>query len=145
MIASVNQKSVSILFCSLWDLLKVLMFLLNLNGFNSSPSPLVQGFTQRKCSSKMRKEKSSKWFYHFFSLSLLVFVFALLVCFAFKFWVSLLLCFALFNMFLYVFSFVYFVFHTIFFFFWKIRKIQKQCVCVYWYLGTMDDHWNKVF
>ena len=42
------------------DLLKTLMFLLNLNGFNSSPSPPVQGFNQRKGSSKVWKKKDSK-------------------------------------------------------------------------------------
>ena len=35
-----------------------------------------------------------------------------------------------------------------FFFFWikkgKIINIQKQCVCVYWYLCTFDGLWNKV-
>ena len=28
---------------------------------------------------------------------------------------------------------------------WKIRKIQKPCVFVYfWYLCTLDGHWNKI-
>ena len=50
----------------------------------------------------------------------------------FKFWVSLVLCFALFNMFLFAFSFVYFVF--------DIKKIEKSkkyknSVC-YVYIGT---------
>ena len=35
-------------FAPLGDLLKALMFLLNLNGFNSSPSPPDQGFAKRK-------------------------------------------------------------------------------------------------
>ena len=106
------------------------MFLSNLNGFNSSPSLPVKGFTQRKGSSKVWKENGSKWFYHF-SFPLLVFVFALLVCFAFKLWVSLVLCFALFNMFLFVFSFVYFIFHI------KIEKSEKykNSVC-FVYIGT---------
>ncbi|KAL0016879.1 hypothetical protein SO802_003948 [Lithocarpus litseifolius] len=39
-------------FAPLRDLLKALMFLSNLNGFNFPPSPAVQGFTQRKGSSK---------------------------------------------------------------------------------------------
>ena len=109
LIASENQNQFPSSFAPLGDLLKALMFLLNLNGFNSSPSLPVKGFTQRKGSSKVWKENGSKWFYHF-SFPLLVFVFALLVCFAFKLWVSLVLCFALFNMLLFVFSFIYFVF-----------------------------------
>ena len=77
------------------------MFLLNLNGFNSSPSLLVQDFAQRKGSSKVWKEKGSKWFYHFFSL-FMVFFCCITYVFFFLFWVSLvlLLCFALLNMFL---------------------------------------------
>ena len=83
-----------------------------------------------------------------FSFSLLVFVCALLVCFTFKFWVSLVLCFSLFNMFLFTFSFVYFVFDI------KIKnqknlKNQKNtktmCVCVHWYLCILDGYWNKIF
>ena len=45
MIASGNQNQFPSSFAPLRDLLKALMFLLNLNGFNSSPSPPVQGFT----------------------------------------------------------------------------------------------------
>ena len=47
----------------LGDLLKALMFLLNLNGFNASPSPPEQSFNSRKGSSsnsKVWKEKGSK-------------------------------------------------------------------------------------
>ena len=110
LIVSGNQNQFPSSFSPLGDLLKALMFLSNLNSFNSSPLPPVQGFTQRKGSSKLWKENGFKWFYHI-SFSLLVFVFALLVCFPFMFWVSLVLCFTLFNMFLFVFSFVYFFFH----------------------------------
>ena len=45
------------------DLLKALMFLLNLNGFNFSPLPLEQRFTKKKGPSlkpKVWKEKGSK-------------------------------------------------------------------------------------
>ena len=47
----------------LGDLFKALMFLSNLNSFNSSPSPLEQRFNSRKGSSsktKVWKEKGSK-------------------------------------------------------------------------------------
>ena len=142
MIALGNQNQYPSSFAHLGDLLKTLMFLSNLNGFNSSPSPPVQGFTQRKCSSKVWKEKGFKWFYHFFSL-LFLFLFALLLCFALLLWVSLVLCFVLFNMFLFAFNFVYFVFHI------KKMKNQKNIktvyICVHWYLCTLDGHWNKVF
>ena len=139
---SQNQLQTSLAF--LGDLLKALMFLSNLNGFKS----LTFGskVTQRKGSSKVWKENGSKWFCQFFSL-LFLFLFALLECFALLFWISLVLCFALFNMFL----FVYFQFLVTLFFLYikklkKKRKIQKQCVlCVHWYLCTLNGHWNKVF
>ena len=148
MILSGNQNQFQSSFAPLGDLLKALMLLSNLNGFNSSPSPPDQRFTQRKGSSKVWKEKGSKWFSHFFfSLSLSLFLFmhylcVLLTCFL----VSLVLCYVLFNMFLFVcFQFCFFFF----FFFkknWKIRKIKKQCVfCVHWYFYTLDGHWSKIF
>ena len=122
-------------FAPLGDLLKTLMFLLNLNDFNSSPSPLDQGLSKWKGSSKEWKEKGSKWFCHLFSLSLLCFCFALLVCFALLFWVSLVLCIALFNLFLFFFFsvLVYFVFH--------IKKMKNQRKkkyknSVFVYIGT---------
>ena len=108
------------------------MFLSNLNGFNSSPSPPDQGFAKLKGSSKVWKEKGSKWFCHFFSL-LFLFLFALLVYFALLFWVSLVLCIALFNLFLFVFFsvLVYFGFHI------KRKKKLKitKTMCVV-YIGT---------
>ena len=144
MIAPGNQNQFPYSFAPLRDLLKALMFVSNLNGFNSSPSPPNQGFAKRKSSSKVWKEKGSKWFYHFFSL-LFLFLFALLVCFALLFWVSLVLCIALFNLFSVVFFLVlvYFVFHKNKNKNWKIQK--TVCVCVHWYLCTLDGHWNKVF
>ena len=60
MIASGNQNQLQSFLAFLGDLLKALMFLLNLNGFNSSPSPPVQGFNQKKGSSRVWKEKGSK-------------------------------------------------------------------------------------
>ena len=60
MIASRNQNQLQSSLAPLGDLLKALMFLSNLNGFNSFPSPLVQGFARRKGSFKVWKEKGSK-------------------------------------------------------------------------------------
>ena len=60
MIASGSQNQLQSSLAPLGDLLKALMFLSNLNGFNSSPSPSVQGFNQRKGSSKVGKKKDSK-------------------------------------------------------------------------------------
>ena len=132
MIASGSQNQFQSSLAPLDDLFKALMFLSNLNSFNSSPSPSVQGFNQRKCSSKVWKKKDSKWFYHF----LLSSYFCLLhyLCVLLLFWVSLVLCFVLFNMFL----FVYFQFLFILFLMWK-KKIEKKkyknSVC-YVYIGT---------
>ena len=56
MITSGNQNQLQSSLAPLGDLLKALMFLSNLNGFNSSPSSPVQGFNQRKGSSKVWKE-----------------------------------------------------------------------------------------
>ena len=152
MIASKSQNQLQSFLAPLGDLLKALMFLSNLNGLNSSPSPLVQRFNQRKGSSKVWKEKGSKWFYHF-SLYLFLFLCVHYLCVLLSNFESVLfLYFALFNLFLFVFSFDYFVFNikiknkkN-----WKLKnkkkKIQKQCVlCVHWYLCTLDGHWNKVF
>ena len=145
MIASGNQNQFPSSFAPLGDLLKALMFLSNLNGFNSSPSPSDQRFAQRKGSSKVWKKKGSNWFSHFFSLFLplwfLHYLCVLLSCF----WVSLVLCFALFNMFLFVvFSFFFIFFHK------NKKKIEKKniktmCICVHWYLCILDGYWNKIF
>ena len=133
MIASENQNQLQSSLAPLGDLLKALIFLSNLNGFNSSPSPPVQGFARRKGSSKVWKEKGSKWLCHF-SLSLLVFMCALLMCFAFMFWVSLVFMLYLFNMFLFGY------FSVLLFFFLCKKKIEKSekyknSVC-YVYFGT---------
>ena len=85
MIASGDQNQFPSSLVHLGDLLKALMFLSNLNGFNSSPTPLDQGFAKRKGSSKVLKEKGSK-FYHLFSLSPSCFLFLHYLC-------VLLLCF----------------------------------------------------
>ena len=60
MIASGSQNQLQSSLTPLGDLLKALMFLSNLNGFNSSPSPLVQGFHYKKGSSKVWKKNYSK-------------------------------------------------------------------------------------
>ena len=60
MIASRSQNQLQSSLAPLGVLLKAFMFLSNLNGFNSSPSPPVQGFNQRKGSSKVWKKKDSK-------------------------------------------------------------------------------------
>ena len=59
MIASENQNLLQSSLAPLGDLLKALMFFSNLNGFNSSPSQLFQGFNQRKGSSRVWKEMGS--------------------------------------------------------------------------------------
>ena len=60
MIASSDQNQLPSFFAPLGDLLKALMFLSNLNGFNSSPSSPDQGFVRQKGFSKVWKENSSK-------------------------------------------------------------------------------------
>ena len=133
MIASRDQNQFPSSFAPLGDFLKAHMFLSNLNDFNSSPLLPDQGFAKWKGSSKVWKEKSSKWFCHLFSLSPSCFYFALLLCFALLFWVSLVLCIALFNLFLFVFFsvLVYFVFHIkIKKKNWKKLEKDKNSVCL---------------
>ena len=60
MIVSGNQNQLQSSLAPLGDLLKALMFLSNLNGFNFSPSPSIQGFSHTKDSSKVWKKKDSK-------------------------------------------------------------------------------------
>ena len=136
MLSSGNQNQFPSSYAPLGDLLKALMFLSNLNDFNSSPSPPNQRFTQRNGSSKLWKEKGFKWFSHFFSplpLWFLHYLCVLLSCY----WVSLVLCYVLFNMFL----FVCFQFCFILFFIKNFEKLEKYknnvCLCtlVLVYLG----------
>ena len=139
MIASGSQNHLQSSLAPLGDLLRAFTFLSNLNGFNSSPSPPVQAFNQRKGSSKVWKKKDSKWFYHFHLSS----CFCLLhyLCVLLLSWVCLVLCPALFNMFL----FVYFQFLFILFFDIRIKKKLKNqkntktvcvlCTLVLVYLG----------
>ena len=81
MIAFESQNQLQSFHAPLGDLLKALMFISNLNDFNSFPSSPVHGFNQRKGSSRVWKENGSKWFYHF-PLYLLVFGCICYVCFA---------------------------------------------------------------
>ena len=60
MIASGNQNQLQSSLAPFGDLFKALMFLSNLNDFNSSPLLPVHRFNQRKGSSKVWKEKGSK-------------------------------------------------------------------------------------
>ena len=138
MIASGCQNQLQFSLAPLGDLLKALMFLSNLNSFNSSPSLPVQGFNQKKGSSRVWKEKSSKWILSLSSLSL-CFCFCIIYVFCFYFESIWFLCFALFNMFLFVFNFVFFF---VFFFYIKKIKIKieksekyKNIVCSV-YIGT---------
>ena len=137
MIASGSQNQLQSSLAPFGDLFKALMFLSNLNG------------SKRKGSSKVWKEKGSKWFHRLFSLSPSYLCFALLVCFALLFWASLGLCIAFFNLFL-----VDFFSFLVYFFFSnknlkkkieKLKNTKTVSVCVHWYLCTLDGHWNKVF
>ena len=150
MITSGDQNQFASFFAPFGDLLKTLMFLSNLNGFDSSPLPPGQGFAKQKGSSKVWKEKGSKWFSHFFSLFPFCLCTTCLSCFLFLSQSSFMLCVFLFHVFvLVVFNFALFVFHKN-----KNKnknKLKNQkntkivCVCVYWYLCTLDGHWSKVF
>ena len=134
MILSGNQNQFISSFTPLRDLLKALMFFSNLNDFNSSPSPLDQIFSQWKGSSKVWKEKGLKWFSHFFSLPpffwFMHYLCGLLSCF----WVSLVLWYALFNM------FVICLFSVLFYFVFHKKKLKNKkntktvCVLDLWML-----------
>ena len=133
-ITSRDQNQLPSSFSPLGDLLKAPMFISNLKGFNSSPSPPNQGFSKRKGSSKVWKENGSKWFCHFFSPSPSCFCFCItcVFCFIVLSQSSFMYCFVLFN----IFCLISFQFCFILFFKIKIKnwKIQKQCVYVY--IGT---------
>ena len=122
MISPGNQNQFLSSFTPLGDLLKALMFFSNLNGFNSSPSPLDQRFTKRQGSSKVWKEKCSKWFSHFFSLPLFLFMHYLCVLlYLFLRHSSFMLCFVLTCFCLFVFNF-----YLILFFIKILKKIEKS-------------------
>ena len=142
-------ESVSILFCSPWRSSQSPHVPFELEWFQFFPPHLrfkdsLKGKALPTCGRKMVPSDSVTS-----SLSSSYFWFALLVCLGLLFWVSLVLCIALFNLFLFVFFsiLVYFVFqiknlkkNE------KSEKIKKQCMfCVHWYLCTLDGHWNQVF
>lgn len=83
MIASGSQNQLQSSLAPLDDLLKAFMFLSNLNGFNSSPSPPVQAFNQRKGSSKVWKKKDLSDFITFFYLLVFICCITCVVCFYF--------------------------------------------------------------
>ena len=103
MIASGNQNQLQTSLAPLGDLLKALMFLSNLNGFNSSPSSPVQGFVKGKVLPRCGRKRVPSDLFTFSLSPLLVFVFTLLVCFALPFFSqsSFMHFFALFNIFLF--------------------------------------------
>ena len=142
MIASRNQNQLQSSLTLLGDLLKVLIFLSNLNGFNSSLSPSVQGYNQRKGSSRVWKEKGLQVIlslFFFFFLFLCVHYLCVLLS---SFESVQFLCFTLFNMFLFGYFSVLlsFVFHIKI----KKKKLKNQkntktvcvlCTLVFMYLG----------
>ena len=127
MIASRSQNQFQSSFAPLGDHLKALMFLSNLNGFNSSPSPTIQEFNQRKVLPRCGRKRTLSDFITFFYLLLfffffcccffVFFFFCLLhyLCALLLFSVSLVLYFTLFNMFLCVY------FHFLFIFVFDIK------------------------
>ena len=127
MILSGNQNQFISSFTPLRDLLKALMFFSNLNDFNSSPSPLDQIFSQWKGSSKVWKEKGSKWFSHFFSLppsfGLCITCVVCILVFE-SVWFYDMLCLTCLLSVCFQFCFILFFIKKN----WKIKKIQKQCV-----------------
>ena len=130
MIASGSHNQLQSSLTPLGDLLKALMFLSNLNGFNSSPSPPIQGFSQRKGSSKVWKKKGLSMVLSLSSIYLF-FLIALLVCFVFIF--ELIQFYAQFCLR----CFCLFIFIFFFFFEKKNEKSEKYKNNVYYvYIGT---------
>ena len=144
MISSGNKNHFPSSFAPLGDLLKSLMFLSNLNGFNSFLSPPNQGLAKRKDSSQVWKEKGSKWFNHFFSPPLFLVMQYLCVLLSYLSQSSFYALLCLTCFYLFVFSFALFCFS-------KKKKIEKsekhknKLFCVHWYLCTLDSLWNKIF
>ena len=144
MISSGNKNQFPSSFAPLGDLLKSLMFLSNLNGFNSFLSPPDQGFAKQKGSSKVWKEKGSKWFNHFFSPPLFLVMQYLCVLLSYLSQSSFYALLCLTCFYLFVFSFALFCFS-------KKKKFEKSenyknnVFYVHWYLCILDGPWKKVF
>ena len=83
MIAFGSQNQLQSSLAPFGDLLKALMFLSNLNGFNSSPSPPVKGLIKGKVLPRCGRKRILSDFITFFYLLFFFFFVALLVCFAF--------------------------------------------------------------
>ena len=135
MISSGNQNLFPSFFAPLGDLLKALVFLSNLNGFNSFPLPLDQGFAKRKGSSKVWKEKGFKLFP--FLLLFLHYLCVLLYCFkSVQFYALLYLtCFYLF-----IFQFCFILLFTKNKNLKNLKNTKTVCFCVHVYLCTLDGH-----
>ena len=132
MLASRNQNQLQSSLAPLGDLLKALMFLSNLNGFNSSPSLPIHGFNQRNGSSRVWKGKGLQVILSLSSLSS-CFCLHLLCVFCFIFQLVqfyALLCLTYFYLVVFQF-FLYFVLFEK-----KIKKSEKykNSVC-YVYIG----------
>ena len=148
-----SQNQLQLSLAPLRELLKVVMLLLNFNGFNSPSYPPKQRFMQRKRSSSRSpiwKEKDSKCFYPFSPLLLVCLLFYVfyveLVKFLYFLFICLLCLFVFVCLFVFCFFFVFF-FVFVFFVFGlvlikKRRKNKKNTkivrVCVYWYLCILD-------
>ena len=108
------------------------MFLSNLNSFflplHRWFKGLIKGRVLPGCGRKMAPSDSITF------LSIFLFLLASLVCVLLYFWVSLVLCFTLFNMFLFDCFSVLFI---LFIFFFKFEKSEKYKNSVYFvYIGT---------
>ena len=132
-------ESVSILFYSSWSFFQSPHVPFKLKRFQFFPFTANSRVYSKERFFQDVEGKGLQVILSLFSLSLFVFVCALLMCFAFKFWVCLVFMLWLFNMFL----FGYFSVLLCFFFFSyknKIKKFEKSekyknSVC-FVYIGT---------
>ena len=74
MIASESQNQLQSSLTPLGDLLKALMFLSNLNGFNSSPSPQFKGLIKGKVLPRYGRKRAPSDSITFFSLFVFLFL-----------------------------------------------------------------------
>ena len=125
-------ESVSILYCSRWRSSQSPHVPFELEWFQFFPPHLRFKDSLKGKALPTRGRKMVPSHSVTSSLSSSYFWFALLVCLGLLFWVGLVLCIALFNLFLFVFFsvLVYFVFHI------KIKKLKNtKTMCVV-YIGT---------